>query len=136
MSQENVEIVKRGVEAWQRDDFDSWLATLDSAMEWHTGLERLAEGTESFYRGHDGMRRAWTAYRNEFDDFEVEAQELRDLGDDRVVLLGRFRWRGPASGIATESPLGMVFTVRGGKIIRSVDYFSQQEALEAVGLKE
>ena len=136
MSQANVEIVRRGLEAWQRDDFDSWLATLDLAVEWHTGLERLVEGTESFYRGHDGMRRFWNAYRTEFEDFEVEAQELRDLGDDRVALLGRFRWRGPASGIGTESPLGMVFTIRAGKIIRSVDYFSQQEALEAVGLRE
>jgi ketosteroid isomerase-like protein len=49
MSQENVNIVRRGLEAWQRDDFDSWLATLDMTVEWHTGLERLVEGTESFY---------------------------------------------------------------------------------------
>ena len=101
----------------------------------HTDLERLVEGTESFYRGHDGMRRFWHVYRTEFEDFQVEAEELRDLGDDRVVLLGRFRWRGSASGIATESPLGMVFTVRDGKIIQSVDYFSQQHALKAVGLE-
>jgi ketosteroid isomerase-like protein len=124
------------LEAWQRDDFDSWPATLDLAVEWHTGLERLVEGTESFYRDHDGMSRFWNAYRTEFEDFKVEAQELLDLGDDRVVLLGRFRWRGPASGIAAESPLGMVFTIRGGKIIRSVDYVSQREALEGAGLAE
>jgi ketosteroid isomerase-like protein len=136
MSQENVELFRQGLEAWQRDDFDSWLATLDLAIEWQTGLERLVEGTESFYRGHDGMRRLWNGYRSQFEDFEVEAHEFRDLGDDRVVLLGRFRWRGPASGIATESPLGMVVTMRGGKIIRSVDYFSHQEALKAVGLED
>jgi ketosteroid isomerase-like protein len=52
------------------------------------------------------------------------------------VLLGRFRWRGPASGIATESPLGMVVTIRGGRITRSVDYFSHHDALEAVRLEE
>ena len=52
----------------------------------HTDLERLVEGTESFYRGHDGMRRFWHVYRTEFEDFQVEAEELRDLGDDRVVL--------------------------------------------------
>ena len=135
MSRENVELLRRGLEAWQRDDFDSWLATLDLAVEWHTGLERLVEGTESFYRGHDGMRRLWNGYRSQFEDFEVEAQELRDVGDDRVVLLGKFRWRGMKSGIESESPLGMVVTMRGGKVIRSVDYFSHQEALEAVGLE-
>ena len=136
MSQENVEIVRRALQAWQRDDFDSWMAAIDPAMDHHTVLERLVEGTESFYRGHEGMRRAWRVYRTEFEEFQVEAQELRDVGGDRVVLLGRFRWRGPASGIATESPLGMVFTLRDGKIIRSLDYFSHEEALKAVGLSE
>ena len=81
------------------------------------------------------MRRLWNGYRSQFEDFEVEAQELRDVGDDRVVLLGKFRWRGMKSGIESESPLGMVVTMRGGKVIRSVDYFSHQEALEAVGLE-
>ena len=136
MSQENVELVRRSLEAWQRDDFDSWLATLHLAVEWHTVFERLVEGTESFYRGHNGMRRFWKVYRTEFKDLEVEAQELRDLGDECVVLLGQFRWRGPASGIATESPLGQVFTIRGGKIVRSMDYLSHVEALKAVGLEE
>ena len=79
MSQENVEIVLRMVEAWQRDDFKSWLATIDPAVEWHTVLERLAEGPESFYRGHEGMRRFWHSYRTEFEDFEFESQGLRDV---------------------------------------------------------
>jgi ketosteroid isomerase-like protein len=136
MSQENVEVVRRGLEAWQRDDFDSWLAAIDPAVEWHTAMERLVEGTESFYRGHEGMRRLRDFYKTELDDFELEAQELRDAGDDHVVLVGRIRWRGPSSRIATESPVGMVFTVRGGKITRSIDYLSHQEALEAVGLSE
>ena len=136
MSKENVEVVRRMVEAWQGDDFESWLATIDPTVEWHTVLERLVEGTESFYQGHKGMRRFWHSYRTEFEDFEFESQGLRDVGDDRVVLLGRFRWRGKASGVATESPAGLVITVRDGKIIRSFDYFSHQEALKAVGLEE
>jgi ketosteroid isomerase-like protein len=35
-----------------------------------------------------------------------------------------------------ESPLGIVITVREGKIVRSVDYLSHEEALQAVGLRE
>ena len=136
MSYENVEVVRRMVEAWQGDDFESWLATIDPTVEWHTVLERLVEGTESFYQGHKGMRRFWHSYRTEFEDFEFEAQELRHVGDDRVALLGRFRWRGPASGVPVESPAGLVITLRGGKIIRSIDYFSHDDALKAVGLEE
>src|ERR1700716_399092 len=136
MSQENVEIVRRGLAAWASEDFDVWLSTCDPDVEWHTVLERLVEGPESVYRGTDGVRRLWHFYRTELDNFEIEAQEIRDMGDDRVVLLGRLRWRGPASGIESESPLGMVITLNRGKIIRSLDYLSHREALEAVGLAE
>jgi ketosteroid isomerase-like protein len=136
MSQENVETIRQALEAWRCDDLDLWLATIDPTVEWHAAVERLVEGTESFYRGHEGMRRLWSFWRTEFEDFAVEAQALRDVGDDRVVLLGRIRWRGLASGIATESPFAMVITVRGGKIIRSMDYLDHAEALEAVGLSE
>src|SRR6188472_84904 len=124
MSQENVEAAKQGLDAWQRGDFDAWLASTDPTVEHHTVLERLVEGTESFYRGHEGLRELWRSYRTEFEDFQVEAQELRDLEDDRVLLLGQIRWRGVASGIEVESQLGMVLTYRAGKLIRSMDFLS------------
>ena len=134
MSQANVEVVQAALEAWQRDDFDAFLSVVHPNIEWHAVLQRLVEGPESLYRGYDGMRRFWRDYRTELAHMEVDAQELRDVGDDRVMLLARFRWRGLASGIESESPLGMVITVRDGKFIHSVDYLSHQEALEAVGL--
>jgi ketosteroid isomerase-like protein len=134
MSQENVEVVQAALEAWQHDDFDAFLSVIHPNIEWHAVLQRLVEGPESPYRGYDGMRRFWRDYRTELAHMEVEAQELRDVGDDQVVLLARFRWRGLASGIQSESPLGMVITVRDGKFIHSIDYLSHQEALEAVGL--
>jgi ketosteroid isomerase-like protein len=135
MSKENVKVVQAALEAWQRDDYDAFLSRIDPNIEWHAVLQRLVQGPESVYRGYDGMRRFWRDYRTEFEDMEVEAQELRDVGDDRVVLLGRWRWRGVASGIESESPLGMVITVRDGKFIHSTDYLSHHEALEAVGLQ-
>jgi ketosteroid isomerase-like protein len=136
MSQENVEVVRAVLEAWQRDDFEAFLSRTDPAIGWHTVLERLVEGSESFYRGHDGMRQFWNFYRTELENFEVEERELRDVGDDRVVLLVQFRWRGLKSGIESESPAGLVMTLRDGRIIQSFDYLSHQEALKAVGLEE
>jgi ketosteroid isomerase-like protein len=136
MSQENVEVVRRALEAWQRDDLDAWLSRLDPAVEWYPALEGLVEGVGSAYRGMEGMRELWTAYRNGLADFRVELQGLRDVGDDRVVLLVHFWWRGPASGIELDSPAGLVMTVRGGKVIRSMDYLTHEEALKAAGLEE
>ena len=81
------------------------------------------------------MREFWTSYRTELEDFQIQGQELRDVGDDRVLLLGHIRWRGPASGAEVEAPVGLVMTLREGKVIRSMDYLSHEEALEAVGLR-
>ena len=108
MSQENVEIVRRHLEDWRRDDFDAFVSKVHSDIEWHAVLQRLVEGPESVYRGREGIRRLWHTYRTELDGFEVEADEIRDVGDDRVVLLGRIRWRGAASGIETESPFAVI----------------------------
>jgi ketosteroid isomerase-like protein len=68
------------------------------------------------------------------DSFEIEAHEIRDVGGDRVVVIGRGRWRGPGSGVEVESPVALVVTVRDGKLTHSIDYLSHREALEAVGL--
>jgi hypothetical protein len=44
---------------------------------------------------------------------------------------------GRHSGIATKfQPYGWVFTVRGGKIVRTRWYPDQESALEAAGLRE
>jgi ketosteroid isomerase-like protein len=134
VSQENVEIVREADEAFKRGDFYGFLSRTHPAVEWHAVLERVVEGPESVYRGHEGIRRLWHAYRTELDGFEVEAHELRDAGGDRVVLLGLLRFRGPASRIESESPIGMVVTIRDGLIIHSLDYLSHEEALRAVGL--
>jgi ketosteroid isomerase-like protein len=136
MSQENVEVVRRQLEAWQRDDFDAFLANAHPEIEWHAVLQRLLEGPGSVYRGHEGVRQLWQTYRTEIDGFQVEADEIRDAGDDRVVFLGRIRFRGVASGAEVESPFSMVITVRDGKMFHSVDYLSREEALKAVGLAE
>src|SRR5205814_9190556 len=104
MSQENVEVVQAVFEAWQRDDFDAFLSVIHPNIEWHAVLQRLVEGPEGLYRGHDGMRRFWSDYRTELSHMQLEAQGLRDVGDDRVLLLVRFQRRAAASGIATHPP--------------------------------
>jgi ketosteroid isomerase-like protein len=135
VSQENVEVVRRQLEDWQRGEVDAFLAKAHPDIEWHAVLERLVEGPENQYRGREGVGELWRAYRTELEGFEIEADEIRDAGDDRVLLLGRIRWRGVASGAPTESPLGMVITIREGMMFKSVDYLNHDEALKAAGLE-
>src|SRR5688572_10054921 len=54
MSQENVEVFKRGWDAGERRDVEGLLALLDVEVEWHAALPML--GGDAVYRGHDGVR--------------------------------------------------------------------------------
>jgi len=136
MSQENVEIVRRIHAAWNADNLDAFLAELDPAVEWHTAIERALEGRGSTYRGQDGARKAWDEYRSEaWGGLTSRVQEIRDLGES-VLLLGHLDVSGRTTGIGFHEELGMLYTFRGGKIIRCQDFLSHAEALEAAGLRE
>jgi ketosteroid isomerase-like protein len=134
VSQENVEVVRRSVQAWQRDDLDSLLSVLDPDLEWLPAVERALGGT--VYHGHEGARELWNLWRTELQDFWIEIGEIRDLGDGRVLQLTEVRFRGPASGLTVESRLGRVLTVRDRKIVRAEDYPTYRQARNAVGLEE
>ena len=133
MSQKNVEVVRRALEAFPRGDLEEMLSYMDPEGELHSAIVGGAEG--NVYRGHEGFRR-W--YADSFDSFESlqnEWSEFRDLGD-RVLALGRVRARGRESGVELDSPLGWVFTVRRGKLVKAEGFLSRAQALEAAGLRD
>jgi ketosteroid isomerase-like protein len=136
MSQENLETLQRAQEAWNADDLDAWLAEADPEVEWHTALEQALEGRGRTYRGHDGVRKAWDEYRSEaWGGLMNRIQEIRDLSDS-VLVLGHLDVRGRTSGIESSQELGQIVRFRGGKILRTDDFLSHVEALEAAGLRE
>jgi ketosteroid isomerase-like protein len=134
MSQENVEIFKRAVETWNRDDFEAWIDLFDP--EWHTATERAFEGTDSVFRGYAGARKVWESYKGEaFQQLEARYDEFRDLGES-VLALGEIKVIGQASQVEVASELAQLLTFRGGKIASSRDFMSHAEGLEAGGLSE
>src|SRR4030095_8260786 len=79
MSQENVERLHRGYDAFNRRDLDAFLALMDPEVELMTRFMEL-EG-DPYYRGHDGVREWWRALLAVFPDFNSEVLNVRDLGD-------------------------------------------------------
>jgi ketosteroid isomerase-like protein len=136
MSQENVEIVQRLVEAWNADDLDAYLAELDADIEWYPSIEPGLEGKATVFRGHDDVRKAWREYRGEaWERLTPRPQEFRDLGES-VLALGQIDLIARATGIEFSQEIGQLFEFRGGKIVRVHDFLTHAEALEAVGLSE
>ena len=136
MSQENVEAVRRGVQAWNADDLDAYLAVLDPEVEWHPSIEPALEGGETTRRGHDGARKAWDDYRGGgWERLTIRIQEIRDLGES-VLLLGHIDLTARTTGLEFTEEVGSLMTFRGGKIMTSQDFLSHAEALKAAGLSE
>jgi uncharacterized protein len=135
MSQENVEVVRRALEAWGRGDTKAAADLLDPEVEWSMPPNIPEAGT---YRGRDEVVRRVEEFLEAWDDLAVTVEELVDAGGDRVVALVRYSGRGRESGIeisgvATDA---QVWTVRDGKALRVELYGGTAEALEAAGLSE
>jgi ketosteroid isomerase-like protein len=133
MSQENVELFKRGVEAANRFDVDGLLETLDPEVEWHTAVVDLLAG--AVFRGHEAVRRVFQDFDGAFAEYHSEFWDVRDLGD-RVLAIGQLRIVGKEGGNPVESPFAYLVRFRNGKAIWVKAFTDPKEALEAAGLSE
>ena len=132
MSQENVEIVRRGHEAFRDSGEEAIFEYLHADIDLTPIVELLDAGT---FHGHDGVHRFFQTLREAFGDFTWEPQEFLDHGD-HVLVATRFVAEGRGSGAPVEAMLYNVWTVRQGKAVRVRGYGSRSEALEAAGLAE
>jgi ketosteroid isomerase-like protein len=135
MSQENVEVVRRGFTAITLLDADAMLEFMDPTIEFRPRFQLMLGGEEAVYRGHAGVREAFRDVYAALDWIKPEVSELRDL-QDRVLALGELRIRGKESGIEAHSPAGWVVELKDSKAVRISEYLSHGEALEAAGLSE
>ena len=132
MSKENVEIVKRAIDAFSRGDADAFADLTTPDLEWTTGLGAI-EG--EIFRGREGVETYFGRLGTAWDEFRLLPDEFRDFGDV-VLVLGRLEGRGRGGGVPIDSPVGAVWDLRGGEIWRLRAYLDRAEALEAAGLSE
>ena len=130
MSEENVEMVRRAVEAYELEGLDGVLRYYDP--EW-TSTEAYIE--PATYRGHAGVRRYLGTIEEEFEDLRIEPVELIDAGE-QVVSSVRISGRGKASGAEVENRYALLYEFRGDLISRLTAFPTAEEALEAAGLSE
>jgi ketosteroid isomerase-like protein len=132
MSQTNVELLRKGIDAWNQRDADLWLNYAAPEIEWIPAGPAAVE--RAVYRGYDevgsGIEAAWETW----DVFEFKESEMRDLGDS-VLWLGRVKMRGGTSGVELDQEFAIHSVVRNGKFILIHTFLSWREALEAVGLE-
>jgi hypothetical protein len=130
----NVDFVRSIVAAWERSDYDSpgWA---------HHEIEfRFADGPDpSLWTGISGMSEGWRSFLKAWEGFRVVADEYRDIGGERVLVLYHFSGRGKTSGAEIgklQTKNATVFHVNDGLVSRLVLYWDRDRALADLGLAD
>jgi ketosteroid isomerase-like protein len=132
MSQENVEIVRRAIDAFAHRDLDA--AVRDNDSEVKVDFSRSHGIEAGIYRGHQEVRAFWSAFLDAFDRISVSVDEFIECGE-HVVVPNRTRFWG-REGVEVEAQSTYVVTFRNGRIVEWRLFQARAEALKAVGLAE
>ena len=136
MSEENVEIVRRAIDAWNRRDIEDLLALGDPEGEYVNSPSAIEPGTR---RGRDEIAAVMRAQWELLTDGRWEIDRIYDRGEE-VIALGRISRRMPGSDARLEGHSLVSYKIRSGKIVRiEVLAFGRDEvhaALETAGLRE
>jgi ketosteroid isomerase-like protein len=132
MSEENVELVRRLLEALDRRDLASWLAVCNEDVE----VVPTRDWPEPGVRGAEAAFNWYVQFFDTLQPFQTADAEFIDAGADKVLLQYRMDLRGKGSGAKVEWRRWCVVTMRKRRGLRAEWFTDRAEALEAAGLAE
>jgi len=134
MSQENVELVRRGFDAYNRRDLagllENWAP--DAVVDW----SRSRGFDAGVFRGHDAIRAHWQRLLESFDDVRIEVVDPIEEVEDGLLVVEHLGYLRGRDGIEVQTRSALLITTRDGQTASFTLYQTKQEALEAAGLRE
>jgi ketosteroid isomerase-like protein len=128
----NVEVARSAMDAMKRGDADAMDGLAHADYEFQTTSALPNAGV---YAGLDSVMSFSREFDETWETFSLEEQEVRERGDT-VVILGRASAKGKSSGVALETSVGYVHTLRDGKLARTQVFFDHADAIEAAGVAQ
>ena len=129
MPRSNIEVVKTVVSAFNRADFDTAISMLTDDVEFDWS-RRMLDG--EVVTGQDAVRKYLQDAREIFDEIHIPSEDITDLGNGLVLLVGTARFKGHVSGMDVEASAANLWTVRDGKVARFRFYQTREDALADV----
>ena len=128
MASDNLEIVKRGFDAFNENGVDGILPFVHTDFEATTPPELASE--PDTYRGHEGVHRWFDSFYEVMDEIRWEPREFIEAGD-RIVVDFTLKARGKSTGLEFGQHAFMVWELRDGKAIGLELFPTLEEALAA-----
>ena len=126
-----MEIVRRIFEA---GDPSRFFDVLDEEIE--LDIRPMTPGYQGIIHGKDAVIDFWRDYLDTWDEHTFERIEIREAGEDQVVVVADERGRGKGSGTPFERRTGSIFTLRARSLVKLKFFRNGEAALEAAGLRE
>ena len=131
MSQENLELLRRVVDAINADAISPDLIAPDFEM-----TNATTAVTDATYHGHEGALKWRRELFDVFEEARFEVDEVLATGPDYVAIANRLVGRGSSSGAPLDMRWVSVLWFRDGRLRRADGYTSRREAFQAIGLQE
>ena len=133
MPSENVEIVKRLLDAFRRRDNQYPFTVYDPEIVWDMRRSPIPDAQE-VYHGHDGIRRYWREWLAAWDEIEFEVEEVVAAGEQVVSFVSTQRNHARSTGLWMDmGGYAQIWTFSQGKVVR-VEYGPRDDARRAFGL--
>jgi ketosteroid isomerase-like protein len=128
LSEELVQLVQKGYDAWNSGDRTWVLDHMAEDVEWITPPDDPDPGT---YSGHEGIERYWSQWRAAVGQLNFEIEETIDAGES-VVIVARRQGRGEHSGLEVSDRVIQVYEFEGEKCRRVREYYDRDAALSSI----
>jgi ketosteroid isomerase-like protein len=136
MSQENVELVRSIVAAWERGDFSQETEWAHPEID-YVYVDGPAPGA---WTGRDAMAKGFReGFLSAWEDVRLGADEYRALDSERVLVLISRSGRGKVSGLdlaQVRSEGAILFHIRDAEVMRIAIYWERERAFADLGLSE
>jgi ketosteroid isomerase-like protein len=134
VSEQNIELHRRLVKAFNARDVEAIISLCDPRIEFHSVF--AAVGAVTVFHGHDGMRKWHRDLEDVWgDDFRAEPEAYFDLGE-HTLMFHVLHGRGKQSGAEVAMPFAQVCRWRDGVGVYSKMYASREDALGDLGVAE
>jgi ketosteroid isomerase-like protein len=134
MSQANVDVVRAAFAAYARGDTEAVLELCAKDIVITQPPE--VPGVSPRQYGHAGVLEAFAIWPEQWDEYRIESIRVAADPGDYVIVVTRQRGRGKQSGVEVDMEFTFLFTVREGKIAEWQLFVSEDQALQAAGLRE
>lgn len=134
MSQQDVELVRKGFDAFARQDRAGIKALLDPEVTWYPALGPLLE--RSSYHGPDQIcRLVLDEIPSVLQGFHAELLGIEDLGETALAIV-KFHGTARSTGLPVAQTFFQLFRARNGKGIEMRAFTDRDAALQAARIRD